>query len=552
MEKIQELLKNKTILYSIIGGVAFIVVVIVVCAIMATSNKNTAVPGEPVAKIQKEPFTIITTDNPGKALEIQTLLARSNIEAKSSSTGSKTTVYLEGGKYTNVQRDRALIEVVKNGLVDQNVGLEIFDKNDFTSTREDKRIKLARAVNGELARLIRRLPRVENASVLVSIPENTMFKTDAKPISATVVLTVASPERLDDSVIRAIKSLLLGSVNGLEAENISITDTNGNVYNSLIKAVDDQIEKVQKIDQYMKNNVSAQLDRLVGRGNYVVTVSTFLNQVPTEETSITYNPDSKTPLVQQTFKEGLGDKSEDSNKGSDAVSVYLPNGLQNSSSSSTQDKSYSRVADETTYGVDKTHRTKIKRAGTIEKTSIAATIDANAMPANMSELEFKTLIAKAASPNVSPDDVSIAYVEAIDPYLASDRTANLPVPDASGNPWWLALMLIAGGLVLGFVFVHKKLKDSSSEQVEELKKLKEKTTEQEKQIVDVNLKAAELIEKQTILTQELLEQQKQLQLEKKPEVDTSLDEVLEEVSSDIAYADSEKTLKELKSWIEKS
>ena len=77
-------------------------------------------------------------------------------------------------------------------------------------------------------------------------------------------------------------------------------------------------------------------------------------------------------------------------------------------------------------------------------------------------------------------------------------------------------------------------------------------TEQEKQIVDVNLKAAELIEKQTILTQELLEHQKQLQLEKKKEAEVSLDEVIEEVTSDLEYGDSQKTVKELKSWIEKS
>ncbi len=557
MEKIKELLKNKTILYSVIGGAGLLLFVFITIIIVSVSSKSSnPETGAPIAKIQKEQFNIITTESPGKALEIQTLLARSNIEAKSSSNGSKTTVYLEGGKYTNVQRDRALIEVVKSGLVDQNVGLEIFDKSDFTSTRDDKRIKLARAVNGELSRLIRRMPRVENASVLVSIPDNSLLLKDQKPISATVVLTVENKEnysnRLDDSTIKAIKSLLLGSVSGLTTENISITDTNGNVYNSMVKSVDDQISKVQQFDDYMKNNVATQLDRLVGTGNYVVTVSSFLNQDPVEETSILYSPETKTPLTQQTFEEGLGDQSEDSNKGSDAVSVYLPNGLQNSSSSSVQNKSYSRKAEEITYGVSKTHRTKLMNAGTIEKISIAVTINANSMPANMTELELKTLIANAASPIVSPNDVSIAYVETIDPYLSGDRSVNLPKVEASGNPWWLVLILLAVGLITGFVFVHKKLKDSSYEQQEELKKLKEKTTEQEKQIVDVNLKAAELIEKQTILTQELLEHQKQLQLEKKKESDISLDEVAEEVSSDIEYGDSEKTLKELKNWIEKT
>lgn len=69
--------------------------------------------------------------------------------------GTKSKIYL--AEYTPSQRDRALLTIVKSGLVDQNVGLEIFDKGDFTSTKEDKRIRLARAINGELARLIRKM-----------------------------------------------------------------------------------------------------------------------------------------------------------------------------------------------------------------------------------------------------------------------------------------------------------------------------------------------------------------------------------------------------------
>ena len=552
MDKLKELLKNKTILYSVIGGVGvFIFMLILIIAMSVGGSKNVS-HGQPVEKMQKEQFDIVTTDNQGKAIEIQTLLARNGIAAKRSIDGSKVTVYLEGGKYTNTDRDSALLAVVKSGLVDQNVGLEIFDKSDFTSTREDKRIKLARAVNGELARLIRQMPNIDNASVLVTIPENSMFKADKKPINATVMLTVASGIRLDNSEIKAIKSLLMGSVAELTSENISITDSNGNVYSSLVKSIDDQISKVQENDTYMKNNVSAQLDMLLGRGNYVVTVSTFLNQVPIEETSIQYDPQSKTSITEQTFKEGLGDNSQDTSKGSDAVSVYLPNGLEDSASSSVQNKNYERVATETNYGVGKKHTTKYYKSGIIEKVSIAVTMNADAMPPNMTEDDLKTLVAHAASPKVNPADVSIAYAETIDPYLASDRPVNLPKPDASGNPWWLALILIIAGLFTGFVFVHKKLKDSAGEQEEELKNLKIKSQEQEKQIVDVNLKAAELIEKQTILSQELLEQQKQLQIEKKNQPDINLDEVISEVSEDMAQSDNDKTMQELKSWIEKT
>ncbi len=547
---IKQLLQNKTVLYSVIGGAAALVfiIILVVCLSVGGKSNSAAV----VDKIEKEAFDIVTTDNQGKAIEIQSLLARQGIIAKRKADGSKVTVFLEGGKYTNTQRDASLLLLVKSGLIDQNVGLEIFDKNDFTSTKDDKRIKLARAVNGELARLIRKMPNIDNATVLVSIPENTFFKADKKPISATVMLTVASDVKLDLSTIKAIKSLLMGSVVDLAAENISITDSNGNVYNSLVKSIDDQISKIQENDSYIQNKIASQLDMLLGHGNYVVTVSTTLNQVPKEVTNIQYDPNEKTSLTSQTFREGLGDTSQDSSKGSDAVSVYLPNGLQNSSSTSTQDKKYERVATEETYGVSKKHISEYYKSGIIEKISVALTMNSDAMPPNMSIDEIKAFIANAAGSKVSMNDVSVAFAETIDPYLASDRPVNLPVPEASGNPWWLAIVLLIAGLIVGFVFVHKKLKDSSSVQEEELKKLQQKTTEQEKQIVDVNLKAAELIEKQTILTQELLEHQKQMQIEKKKEPEVSLNEVVEEVSSDIAYADSERTMKELKSWIEKT
>lgn len=550
-----KILANKTLLFSIIGGVAALILVIIIIIVLLSAGGGKK-KAEVIDKIEKETFDIVTTDNTGKAIEIQSLLARYKINAKRKMDGSKTTVFLEGGKYTNSQRDQSLLLLVKSGLIDQNVGLEIFDKSDFTSTKDDKRIKLARAVNGELARLIRQLPNIDNATVLVSIPENSFFKADKKPVSATVMLTVPSGIRLDASTIKSIKSLLLGSVIDLHAENISITDSNGNVYSSLVKASDDQIAQIEEHDTYIQNKVAKQLDMLVGHGNYAVTVSTALNQIPKEITSIEYDPNNSAPVTVQQFKEGLGNNAQDTSRGSDAVSVYLPNGLQNSSSSSSQTQNYERVASEVANGVGKTHTTQYIKAGIIEKISIAVTLNAGAMPPNMSIEDLKYQIAKAASPDISTTDVSIAFAETIDPYLDPERPVNLPIPESSGNPWWLAVVLLIIGLIIGFIFVNKKFKLAASEQEEELRKLQAKTIEQEKQINDVNLKAAELIEKQTILTQELLEHQKQLQLERKPvepePPKISLDEVLNEISEELSYADNDKTVQELKTWIEKS
>mgnify|MGYP002514230746 CR=1 FL=1 len=97
--------------------------------------------------------------------------------------------------------------IVESGLYDQNVGLEVFDKGDFTSTKEDKRIRLARAMNGELARLIKRIDGIENASVFISIPEQTMFSSTQKPVTATVQIDIPSGERLDNFKVKAIINL---------------------------------------------------------------------------------------------------------------------------------------------------------------------------------------------------------------------------------------------------------------------------------------------------------------------------------------------------------
>ena len=174
----QKLLENKPLLYGIIGGLVLVLALFITIGVVA-SSKSKDKNGEQTVTEQplKTDVDLLTTDNLGKAIEIQALLARYNIAVSRSLDGTKSRLYLKAGdcttgmkKCTTAQRDEALIQIVQSGLMDQNVGLEIFDKGDFTSTKEDKKIRLTRAVNGELSRLIRKIKPIENASVFISIP----------------------------------------------------------------------------------------------------------------------------------------------------------------------------------------------------------------------------------------------------------------------------------------------------------------------------------------------------------------------------------------------
>ena len=551
----KELLENKPLLYGIIGAVVLFLALIVTVSIIGGSKKSangTEITGEPL----KENVDLLTTDNAGKAIEIQALLAKYDIVVSRRLDGTKSILYLKKGDcktgriacYTT-DRDQALIQIVQSGLMDQNVGLEIFDKGDFTSTKEDKKIRLSRAINGELSRLIRRIDGVDNASVFISIPEQTMFTSMQKPVTATVQITLAKDAtKLDQLKVKAITNLLLGSVTGLTAENIAITDTNGNTYHSIMDAEDEMLQRLEENDKYMTTKVNQQLDRLIGQGNYVATVSTFLRQAPVEKFTIDYDPNRKASVSEQSFREGLGDQTSDSNKNLNAVSVYLPNGLPNGTANSNQNRNYSRTATETQYGVTKTQTNEYIKPGVVEDISIAVTLDKNALPANTTLEELKELIAKAASPKVSADNVSIAFSDSTDPYLASDKPSNLPKPDETGNPWWLAVALSAIGLIIVFKAISNRVQQIQEANRREVELLRQKTAQQEQQLSDINQRAAQLTERQSELAQGLVEQQQRGAIPQQNPA--QLADTLSNLSAELANTDDEEAGEKIKSWIE--
>ncbi len=551
----KQILENKVLMASIIGGVVLLLLVFIICGTIAASNKTDKdgvnVSNEPL----KEDVDLLTTDNLGKALEIQAMLAKHGIVVARNVDGTKSVLKLKAkncttgaGKCTTEKRDMALMLIVESGLYDQNVGLEVFDKGDFTSTKEDKRIRLVRAMNGELSRLIKRIDGIEDASVFISIPEQSMFTNNQKPVTATVQLTVAVGQTLNMGTIKAVSNLLLGSVSGLTAQNISITDTNGHVYNSLVDAQSEMIERLQQNDKYMQEKVQTQLNRLIGNGKYVATVSTFLKQAPVEKFTISYDPEKKAAVNEQTFSEGLGDQTQDVNKNTNAVSVYLPNGLPAGSSDSSQNRSYTRTARETQYGVTKVQTNEYMSPGTIEEISIAVTLEKDALPVELTLEELKELVAHAASPKASPENVTIAFADSLDPFMAGDKNVKAPIKAEHGNPWWLAIALLAFGLFFGHKALTQKIRAAKEAQEEELNRLRAQNEAQEKQIKDLSINAADLIQKQSQLQQGLLEQQQRPAAI--PTSGAEIREALRELKREFDGVDENDAGERIRSWIE--
>ncbi|HIP31021.1 MAG TPA: flagellar M-ring protein FliF, partial [Sulfurospirillum arcachonense] len=110
---------------------------------------------------------------------------------------------------------------------DSKVGFEIFDKNEFGATDFEQKIKYLRALEGELARTIESLQPIDNASVHIAIPKDTVFAEHKNPTTASIVLNMYRGMKLSMKQITGIKNLVSASITNLLSADVSIVDQDG-------------------------------------------------------------------------------------------------------------------------------------------------------------------------------------------------------------------------------------------------------------------------------------------------------------------------------------
>src|SRR5688572_11230656 len=106
------------------------------------------------------------------------------------------------------------------------IGYEIFDKSDaLGATSFVQNINHLRALEGELARTIRAIDRVQTARVHLVLPERPLFSRETPEPSASIVVRVRGA--LEPQQIRAIRHVVASAVNGLKPQRVSIVDEAG-------------------------------------------------------------------------------------------------------------------------------------------------------------------------------------------------------------------------------------------------------------------------------------------------------------------------------------
>lgn len=128
-----------------------------------------------------------------------------------------------------------------------------FYNRSWSTTDKEQNVKLKNAVTSKIQQQLEALDDISAAFVTINIPESQLFTADQKPVSASITLRLRNGSDLDTNKKRQknLQRLVLTMVEGLTAENLTISDTSGAVLNDFEGMEDStrltNIEKEQKI-----------------------------------------------------------------------------------------------------------------------------------------------------------------------------------------------------------------------------------------------------------------------------------------------------------------
>src|SRR6201999_259113 len=105
-------------------------------------------------------------------------------------------------------------------------GMELLDKSNLGTSQFQQQVTYQRALEGQIAKTIDGVAGVQNATVQLVLPQQTLFASDQTAATAAVMLgNTADP--LMPGAVRGIAQMTASSVQGLSPSKVTITDGSG-------------------------------------------------------------------------------------------------------------------------------------------------------------------------------------------------------------------------------------------------------------------------------------------------------------------------------------
>ena len=295
-------------------------------------------------------------------------------------------------------RDEMRVFVAENDYIkNENNGFELLDDMQLGSTDFKNKLTKQRIFQGELTRSIQKIQGVKFARVQIAEPERSIFEdSDAKP-TASVVLVLEPGFKIKSAQIKAIKNLVAYSIPRMTAEQVFITDQNGNTLSDETSKNSTDMESFKSnLEKETAGKVSGVLEKIVGKGNVNVQVNAdidFNSAKATIESYIPVNDKGEGVVVSsQTETETYENPNN----------VIAPNNL-TPAVNVNRNLNYSKQKTAVNYNVSKEVKQVVYAPGSIKRLSIAVAI--NKVLTDSEKDEIKNLVQSASGADYSRGDV---------------------------------------------------------------------------------------------------------------------------------------------------
>src|SRR3954466_13350603 len=111
----------------------------------------------------------------------------------------------------------------------KDTGYALLDEQGITTSEFQQQVTYQRALEGELSKTLEALDGVNQAVVHVALPKDEVFVTDQKKPTASVLLSLAPGTALSGEQIQAVSNLVSSSIQGMDPEQVTVTDSTGQV-----------------------------------------------------------------------------------------------------------------------------------------------------------------------------------------------------------------------------------------------------------------------------------------------------------------------------------
>lgn len=392
-------------------------------------------------------FTPLYTDmDPADAGAVTAKLKEMGTEYQLSAGG--TTIEVPAADVYQVRADLASTDLPSAS----REGYGILDDQGLTTSEFGQRVGFQRAMEGELAKTIEALDGVKAAVVHLAIPKDEVFALEKSQATASVM--VKTERTLGAEQVRAIRNLVSSSIESLDPQAVSITDSSGRVLAAPgeVEAVGGSGGSDDVVGEYQRRvagEIESTLAASLGAGKVKATVAADLDLDQVSSTSESYEA---APLPEgQTDPLALEESVKSESYGSGAPATQ---GTLGSADAATDvgagSGTYSLEESQKRNAVNKKVETIIRQPGSVRRLSVAVVVDESVVDAAQ-VAAITDVVSKAAGIDAARGDEVVVTRMPFDEALDEEMKESLEGRTEAAAGSSLLVMIGMGVLLLAIV-----------------------------------------------------------------------------------------------------